>query len=91
MRVRALAVFRGRVQGVYFRAHCEEKASQLGLAGYVRNRPDGAVEAVFEGERGAVEACIEWNRASQPYASVDSVEVVWSPPTDEFHGFQVTR
>ena len=46
MRVRAVVVFRGRVQGVYFRAHCADKAEELGLDGYVRNMLDGSVEAV---------------------------------------------
>ncbi len=63
-------IFRGHVQGVYFRAHCAEKAESLGLDGYVQNLPDGSVEAVFEGDRSVIEACIEWNRGSQPYAQV---------------------
>jgi len=88
MKVRAVAIFRGRVQGVYFRAHCEEKARELGLEGFVRNRHDGAVEAIFEGERELIEECIEWNRISQPYARVDSVDVRWSEATGEFRGFQ---
>lgn len=82
-------VFRGRVQGVYFRAHCEEKARELGLDGYVRNLPEGTVEAVFEGERDRVEECIEWNRTSQPSARVEGVEVTWQEPTHESSGFVV--
>ncbi len=58
-------IFRGHVQGVYFRAHCAEKAESLGLDGYVQNLPDGSVEAVFEGDRSVIEACIEWNRRSR--------------------------
>ncbi len=91
MDVRATVIFRGRVQGVYFRAHCEENARSLGLTGYVRNLPGGAVEAVFEGERPLVEACIEWNRSSQPAARVDSVDVTWGPTTGEFRGFEIWR
>ena len=75
MRVRAVAVFRGRVQGVYFRANCADKADELGLDGYVRNMHDGSVEAVFEGEKSLIETCIDWNRKSQPYARVEAVEV----------------
>lgn len=89
MRSRATAIFRGRVQGVYFRAHCAERAAGLGLEGYVRNLPDGGVEAVLEGDRSVVETCIEWNKTSQPYARVETVEVTWSAPTGEFHGFHV--
>ncbi len=77
------------MQGVYFRANCAEKALELKLDGYVRNRGDGSVEAMFEGEREAIEECIEWNRTSQPYASVTSVDVTWSAATGEFRGFHV--
>src|SRR2546428_13033139 len=73
MRVRAVAVFRGRVQGVYFRANCADKADELGLDGYVRNMHDGSVEAVFGGEKSLIETCIDWNRKSQPYARVEAV------------------
>src|SRR2546428_11762262 len=73
MRVRAVAVFRGRVQGVYFRANCADKADELGLDGYVRNMHDGSVEAVFEGEKSLIEKCIDWNRKSQTYARVEAV------------------
>lgn len=91
MRVRATVRFHGRVQGVYFRANCEEKARSLALDGFVRNLPGGAVEAVFEGEKGLVEECIEWNRTMQPAAQVASVDVAWSPATGEFRGFEVRR
>ncbi len=91
MPVRATAVFHGRVQGVYFRANCEEKALSLGLEGYVRNLPGGSVEAVFEGERAVIEECIEWNRSSQPAARVASVDVEWAAATGEFRGFGVRR
>ena len=79
----------GRVQGVYFRAHCAERAQDLGLDGSVRNRSDGSVEAVFEGDRSAIEACIEWNKTSQPSARVESVEVTWEEPRGDVHGFHV--
>src|SRR5947209_19032176 len=63
----------------------------MGLDGYVQNRWDGSVEAVFEGERSTIETCIEWNKTSQPYARVESVEVSWSEPNGEFHGFRALR
>ena len=89
MLTRAVVIFRGRVQGVYFRANCAERADTLGLHGYVRNRPDGSVEAVFEGDRPGIEACIDWNKTSQPYARVDAVEITWHEATGAFRGFQV--
>ena len=87
MDVRAKVTFKGRVQGVFFRANCEEKARDLGLSGYVRNLVNGDVEAVFEGERGLVEEAIEWNKASQPYAVVRDASVEWGKATGEFSGF----
>lgn len=91
MQGRARVIFHGRVQGVNFRAYCAGRAESLGLDGYVQNLADGSVEAVFEGDRSVIEACIEWNKTSQPYALVDSVEVSWHPPRGEFRGFQVRR
>lgn len=91
MRVRATVLFHGRVQGVYFRANCEEKARALALDGYVRNLPGGTVEAVFEGEKALIEECIEWNRTSQPAARVTSADVAWGAATGEFRGFQVRQ
>jgi len=89
MIARARVVFRGTVQGVYFRANCERRAAELGLAGFVRNRRDGTVEALFEGDRAQIEACIEWNATRQPHASVDRADVSWEAPTGEFTGFAV--
>lgn len=91
MKVRATVRFHGRVQGVYFRAHCDEKARTLGLTGYVRNLPDGSVEAVFEGERELIEACIEWNRSSQPAAVVSRVDCSWSVARSEYEAFEIRR
>ncbi len=91
MRIRATVRFHGRVQGVYFRANCEENARSHGLDGYVRNLPGGSVEAVFEGERAVIEEAIEWNRSSQPAARVTSVDVEWGAATGEFRGFAVAR
>ncbi len=87
MKVRARAVFRGKVQGVFFRANCEMEAERLGLTGYVRNMPSGDVEAVFEGERTLVEEAIEWNKTSQPHAVVHDADVEWSEATGEFDDF----
>ncbi len=89
MKARAVVIFRGRVQGVYFRAHCAEKAEALGLDGYVRNMPDGSVEGVFEGDKAAIEECVEWNKTSQPQAHVAAVEISWSEPKRDLRGFHV--
>jgi acylphosphatase len=78
----------GRVQGVFYRATCAERARALGLAGSVRNLPDGRVEAVFEGSRGAIEEAIAWCRRGTPASIVDLVEVTEEPPVGEA-GFHV--
>jgi len=80
----------GRVQGVFFRAECADRARALGLTGWVRNAPDGRVEAAFEGSDEAVEEAIAWCRTGTPSAIVDDVEVVEEAPTGEA-GFRVVR
>jgi len=65
----------GRVQGVGFRFYMERKARELGVTGWVRNRRDGAVEAVVQGSSGAVEAMIAWAQRGPPSAVVADVRV----------------
>ena len=89
MLVRARVLVGGRVQGVFFRFETWELARGLGVAGWVRNRRDGRVEAVFEGEREDVERLIEFCRRGPSGARVTSVEVRWEEPTGEFEGFKV--
>ena len=89
-RVRAHVFVSGRVQGVYYRATTREKAGKTGVDGWVKNREDGRVEAVFEGERAAVEAMIEWCHTGSPRARVDDVEVEYGDP-EGIEGFEVRR
>ncbi len=89
MVVRARVFVSGRVQGVFFRFETRELARSLGLVGWVRNRGDGRVEAVFEGEREGVERMIEFCRKGPSGARVMNVEVRWEEPTGEFEGFNV--
>jgi acylphosphatase len=77
---RARVVIRGRVQGVFFRAETRERARSLGLRGWVRNMPDGTVEAVFEGEHERIESILIWCRRGPALARVDDVEVQWAEP-----------
>lgn len=69
-------VVRGTVHGVFFRASCQQEAARVGVAGWVANRPDGSVEAVFEGASAAVDHMVSWCRSGPPRAAVDDVEVV---------------
>lgn len=78
----------GFVQGVFFRAETRNRARSLGLAGWVRNAPDGSVQAVFEGEAERVESMVEWCRRGPGGANVDEVEVEWGEPHGE-GGFTV--
>jgi len=89
--VRAHVWISGRVQGVFFRAHTKEVAEKLGLTGWVRNLPDGRVEAVFEGEEEAVKEAIEWCKRGPPLAKVEKVEVRYEDPTGEFRDFRIVR
>lgn len=79
----------GLVQGVYFRAHAEEEAIRLGLAGWVRNRPDRSVEAVFEGEAEAVERMLAWCHRGSPMSQVQRVAVQAEEPQGETGGFVI--
>lgn len=89
--VRARVRVEGRVQGVWFRAGTREAAEQLGLAGWVRNLPDGAVEAAFEGPRPAVEQAVAWCRRGPPDARVDRCDVSWEAPTGACPPFEMRR
>jgi acylphosphatase len=81
--VRVHIIFSGRVQGVFFRAHTQDVAASLGLRGWVRNMPDGRVEAVMEGVREMVEQAIAVCREGPPAAYVDNVELDWQEPRGE--------
>jgi acylphosphatase len=82
-------VVRGRVQGVYFRASAQREARQLGLTGYVKNRNDGAVELVAEGEEDQVKDFLAWSQHGPSTAVVERVETRWRSYTGEFPDFRI--
>ncbi|HEY3700717.1 MAG TPA: acylphosphatase [Acidimicrobiales bacterium] len=88
MRVRRRVLVSGRVQGVFFRDDCRREAVGAGVDGWVRNRPDGRVEAVFEGEPDAVERLVSWCRRGPPSAGVTAIEAFEEEPGQE-EGFRV--
>jgi acylphosphatase len=73
----------GRVQGVFFRATCARLARDAGLGGYVRNLPDGRLEAAFEGGEPAVDAMVDWCRRGPDLAFVEAIEVVREDPVGD--------
>jgi len=88
-RVRAHVIVSGRVQGVFFRAETRQAARRIGVSGWVRNLPDGTVEAVFEGTRAQVDAMLDWCRQGPPTARVDDLQVQEQAATGAFSGFDV--
>jgi acylphosphatase len=86
--IRRRVVVHGRVQGVFFRDSTSERAHEAGVAGWVTNRADGAVEAVFEGEPKAVERLVRFAQEGPPRADVGDVEVHEEQP-EGLDGFSV--
>lgn len=84
-------VVTGRVQGVSYRASCAHEAQRLGLAGWVRNREDGAVELAAEGDEASLEQLVAWCQAGPDLADVDDVKVEWKDPRGEPPGFRIRR
>ncbi len=81
----------GVVQGVFFRSFTMQKASGIGLTGYVENLPDGRVKAVVEGSKGKIDALLNALKEGPPASRVDNVEIVWESPTGEFNDFSIRR
>jgi acylphosphatase len=79
----------GRVQGVFFRAEARSRAESLGIAGWVRNAPDGGVEALLEGEPDRVDSMVEWCRRGPSGAHVTEVEVFEEEAGQAERGFRV--
>ena len=77
----------GRVQGVFFRAFASRQASELGLTGYARNLPGGAVEVRAEGERKQLEKLIDCLKVGPPAARVDRIINNWAEYTGSYPGF----
>jgi acylphosphatase len=89
MKVRAHIFIRGRVQGVFFRSETTYEAKQLDVTGWVRNVPDGRVEAIFEGEQENVKALVEFCKRGPPGARVTNVDIIWENYIGEFRNFEV--
>ncbi len=86
---RARVSISGKVQGVFFRDSTREKAEGLGLAGWVTNRPDGRVEALFEGPSDRVREMVEWCEHGPSQASVENVAADFEEARGDLEGFEV--
>lgn len=80
-------VIHGRVQGVFFRDSMRREAQRLGVAGWVRNRGDGSVEAAVQGEAAAVDAIMRWAHRGPQHAQVERVET--EPDNGSYNSFEV--
>jgi acylphosphatase len=89
MERRATITISGVVQGVYYRHSAKQKADELRLRGFVRNLPDGSVEAVAEGQEEDVKSLIEWCKRGPRGALVDRVSVEWDEPSLRLGDFSV--
>ena len=81
--VRAHVFVAGLVQGVFFRASAAERAEALALSGWIRNTEDGRVEAIFQGQKEAVDEVLRWCNAGPPSASVERVDIAWEDAKPE--------
>jgi acylphosphatase len=90
MKVRAHLLVSGSVQGVFFRSQTQRRAESLDVKGWVRNLPDGRVEAVFEGDEEAVKALIKFCEHGPSGAMVTNVNLKWESYIGEFKGFKIT-
>jgi acylphosphatase len=86
--IRRRIVVHGRVQGVFFRDSTRQQAERAGVAGWVRNREDGTVEAVFEGDDEAVTQIVDWVRGGPGHADVERVDVTEEEP-EGLAGFRI--
>ncbi len=89
MRERLHVFISGLVQGVGFRHATYRKAGMMGLSGWVRNTPDGRVEAVFEGERPVLEEMLDWCTQGPVLSRVDSVECAWAAAEGGSDAFEI--
>ena len=86
---RVHVIVEGRVQGVFFRAYTRDEAVKSGLCGWVKNRSDGAVEAMVEGEKKAVDMMLQWFHQGSPHSLVKRVHITEEPPVGDTNTFEI--
>ncbi len=87
--VRANVIVTGLVQGVFYRANTVEIAQSFTLTGWIKNNPNGSVEAIFEGDERSIMDMIEWCGKGPSSARVENVNVTWNEYKNEFSDFTV--
>jgi acylphosphatase len=88
--IRVSVIIHGRVQGVAFRHYTCQRALELGVTGWVRNLPDGAVEGLFEGDDSAVADLVKWCRSGPPAARVERLDIHEGQYIGEADSFSIT-
>jgi len=89
MKTRVHVIVEGKVQGVFFRQHTKEEAQLRNLKGWIRNLPDGRVEAIFEGESKAIEEIIEFCKTGPRNAYVTKIDIKYEEYRGEFDNFKI--
>ncbi|MFC1595992.1 acylphosphatase [Candidatus Margulisiibacteriota bacterium] len=89
MLIRKHIIITGLVQGVCFRMYTQREAEYRGVTGWVKNNIDGKLEAVFEGEKDAVDRVVTWCRQGPPSAMVQDIEIREDRYTGEYIGFEI--
>jgi len=87
--IRAHLTIHGRVQGVFYRLETQRAAKRLGVVGWVKNRPEKTVEAVFEGPKHCVENMVQWCRQGPPMAEVSRIDAQWQACRGAYTDFSV--
>jgi len=90
-KVRVHVIISGKVQGVFFRAETMKAATGYNVSGWVRNKKNGTVEAVFEGKEKDVVLILEWCKTGSPHSKVKKTDVKWDAYQGEFPDFKITR
>ncbi len=86
---RVQLIIQGKVQGVFFRASTKDKANELRLTGFVRNRGDGTVEVIAEGGRDQLQKLVDWCRKGPQLSHVNDVQLDWQPYIAQFEKFMI--
>ena len=82
-------IISGKVQGVFYRASCQDMAVKYGLNGWVKNLPSGEVEILVQGDKEQIEKLIEWCKKGPPNADVTDVKIKWQEINEKINGFSV--